>query len=136
MKKALPYFISESPFPICLLMQVLLMTLLHISTIYVRYSMQLSSSCMRCVDDNCFLCYHHSTHRHCSCGKDIATPGTDLVLAKSTLCFQHTGCLLRVNFIHHIQWNLRKRTPPITETSIMRTRVQGPELYSIMLQLL
>ena len=35
-----------------------------------------------------------------------------------------------------IQWNLRKRTPPIMETSTMWTRVCGPELYSIILQLL
>jgi len=35
-----------------------------------------------------------------------------------------------------LQWNLRKWTPPIMETSTMRTRVRGPELYSIILQLL
>ena len=35
-----------------------------------------------------------------------------------------------------LQWNLRKWTPPITETSTMRTRVRGPKLYSIILQLL
>ena len=35
-----------------------------------------------------------------------------------------------------VQWNLRKRTPRITETSTMWTRVRGPELYSIILQLL
>ena len=37
---------------------------------------------------------------------------------------------------NQLQWNLRKQTPPITETSTMRTRVHSPELYSIILQLL
>ena len=31
-----------------------------------------------------------------------------------------------------IQWNLRKRTPPIMETSTMRIRVHGPELFPIL----
>ena len=32
-----------------------------------------------------------------------------------------------------IQWNLRKWTPPIAETSEIRTRVRGPELFAILL---
>ena len=35
-----------------------------------------------------------------------------------------------------LQWNLQKQTPPIMETSTMWTRVRGPKLYSIILQLL
>ena len=31
-----------------------------------------------------------------------------------------------------VQWNLRRQTPPITETSTMRTRVHGPELFPIL----
>ena len=41
-----------------------------------------------------------------------------------------------LNKSSEIQWNLRKWTPPITETSTMQTRVCGPKLYSIILQLL
>ena len=31
-----------------------------------------------------------------------------------------------------LQWNLRKRTPPIMETSTMQTKVRGPELFPIL----
>ena len=36
------------------------------------------------------------------------------------------------SFIVHVQWNLRKWTPPITETSTMQTRVRGPELFPVL----
>ena len=39
-------------------------------------------------------------------------------------------CLVERNNVC-IQWNLRKRTPPITETSPMQTRVCGPELFPL-----
>ena len=35
-------------------------------------------------------------------------------------------------FTMAIQWNLQKRTPPITETFTMRTTVRGPELFPIL----
>ena len=47
-----------------------------------------------------------------------------LVCTKVALLLASTCCKL--------QWNLQKRTPSITETSTMRTRVRGPELFSIL----
>ena len=61
-----------------------------------------------------------------------STAGSD---SASSAASKHIS-LGKCTWQFELQWNLRKRTPPITETSTMRTRVHSPKLYSIILQLL
>ena len=45
--------------------------------------------------------------------------------------YLHIYCILHTVYLH-IQWNLRKWTLPITETSTMRTIVRDPKLFPIL----
>ena len=56
----------------------------------------------------------------------------DLAFNTYSLYAYHWFQINEVEILNHIQWNLQKRTPPITETSTMWTRVRGPELFPIL----